>query len=63
MKRLCDAATAQGGENENGQLSYRAVDSALSQIMEEFDALEEHRSHLSHICSHIPATVQGKLVL
>jgi len=61
MKRLCDAATAHGGEKENGQLSYKAVDSTLSQIMEEFDAFEEHRSHLSHLCSHIPVTVQGKL--
>jgi len=65
MKRLCDAATAHGGENENGQLSYNAVDSALSQIMEEFHAFEEHKFHLSHLCSHIPRpdAVQGKLDL
>jgi len=63
MKRLCDAATAHGGRNEDEQLSYKAVDSTLSQIMEELDELEEHRSHLSHLCSHIPVTVQGKSVL
>ena len=51
MKRLCGAATARKG---SGQLSYKAVDSALSQIMEEFDAFEEHRSHLSHLCLNIP---------
>ena len=63
MKRLCDAATAHGGENENAQLSYKAVDRTLSQIMEEFHAFEEHRSRLSQLCFHIPVTVQGKLVL
>ena len=55
MKRLCEAATAHGG---SGQLSYKAVDSALSQIIEEFDAFEEHRFHLSYLCSNIP-DVQG----
>ena len=55
MKRLCEAATAQGG---SGQLSYKVVDSALSQIMEEFDAFEERRSYLSHFCLNIPG-VQG----
>jgi len=65
MRRLCEAATAHGGEKENGQLSYKAVDSTLSQIMEEFHAFEEHQLHLSHLCSHIPRpdAVQGKLVL
>jgi len=63
MKRLCDAVTAHGGEKENGQFSYKAVDSTLSQIMEELHAFEEHRFHLSHLCSHIPRpdAVQGKL--
>ena len=61
MKRLCDAATAHGGEKETGQLSYKAMDSVLSQIMEEFGAFEEHQSHLSHLCSYIPVAVQGKL--
>ena len=64
MKRLCEAATAHGDSEENGQLSYKAVNSALSQIMEEFKVFEEHRSHLSHLCSNIsPHVVQGKLVM
>ena len=64
MKRLCEAATAHGDSEESGQLSYKAVNSALSQIMEEFKAFEEHRSHLSHLCSNIrPDVVQGKLVI
>lgn len=61
MKRLCEAATTHGGSNESGQLSYTGVDSALSHIMEEFNVFEEHRSHLSHLCSNIPVAVQGKL--
>ena len=64
MKRLCEAATAHGDSEENGQLSYKAVNSALSQIMEEFKVFEEHRSYLSHLCSNIsPDVVQGKLVI
>ena len=65
MRRLCEAATAHGGEKESGQFSYKAVDSTLSQIMEEFHAFEEHQFHLSHLCTHIPRpdAVQGKLVL
>ena len=60
MKRLCEAATAHGG---SGQLSYKIIDSALSQIMEEFEVFEEHRSHLFHLCSSIPDVVQGKLAI
>ena len=63
MKRLCEAATAHGNSKESGQLSYHTVNSALSQIMEEFNGFEEHRSHLSHLCSNIPDVVQGKLVI
>ena len=55
MKRLCGAATA---HKSSGQLSYKAVDNALSQIMEELDAFEKHRFHLSHLCLNIPE-VQG----
>jgi len=61
MKRLCEAATTHGGSNESGQLSYNAIDSILSQTMEEFNAFEEHRSHLSYLCSNISAAVQGKV--
>ena len=61
MKRLCEAATV-SGDKESGQLSYEAVDSALSQIMEEYDVFEEHLSHLSHLCANISDIVQGKLV-
>jgi len=63
MKRLCDAATACGGKKENGQFSYRAVDSALSQMTEEFNAVKDYYAHLSHLCSHIPDSVEGKLIL
>ena len=63
MKRLCEAATAHGDSKESGQLSYHTVNSALSQIMEEFNGFEEHQSHLSHLCSNIPNVVQGKLVI
>ena len=63
MKRLCEAATAHGDSEESGQFSYKTIDSALSQIMEEFDAFEEHRSHLSHLCLNIPVAVQGKLII
>ena len=64
MKRLCEAATAHGDSKESGQLSYKAVNSALSQIMEEFKVFEEHRSHLSHLCSNIsPDVVQGKVIM
>ena len=64
MKRLCEAATAHVDSKESGQLSYKAVNSALSQIMEEFKVFEEHRSHLSHLCSNIsPDVVQGKLLI
>ena len=64
MKRLCEAATAHGNSEESGQLSYKAVNSALSQITEEFKVFEEHRSHLFHLCSNIsPDVVQGKLVI
>ena len=62
MKRLCEAATAHDSK-ESGQLSYKAVNSALSQIMEEFKVFKEHQSHLSHLCSNIPDIVQGKLVI
>ena len=61
MKRLCEAATV-SGDKESGQLSYKAVDGVLSQIMEEYDVFEEHVSHLSHLCADIPDIVQGKLV-
>ena len=60
MKRLCEAATT---HNESGQLSYTGIDSVLSQIMEEFNVFEDHRSHLSHLCSNIPVAVQGKLAI
>ena len=60
MKMLCEAATV-SGDKESGQLSYKAVDSVLSQIMQEYDVFEEHVSHLSHLCANIPI-VQGKLV-
>ena len=63
MKRLCEAATTHGGSNESGQLSYNAIDSILSQTMEEFNAFEEHRSHLSYLCSNISAAVQGKVFI
>ena len=49
MKRLCEVATAHGSDK---YLRIEAVDSAL----EELTAFEEHRSHLSHLCSNI----QGK---
>ena len=55
MKRLCEAATAHKG---SGQLSYKAVDSALSQTMEEFKAFKKYWSRLSHFCLNIP-DVQG----
>ena len=63
MKRLCEAATAHGDSKESGQFSYKAVNSALSRIMEEFNGFEEHQSHLSHLCSNIPNVVQGKLII
>ena len=63
MKRLCEAATAHGDSKESGQLSYKAVNSALSQIMDEFKVFEEHRSDLSHLCSNIPDVVQGKVIM
>ena len=64
MKRLYEAATAHGDSKESGQLSYKAFNSALSQIMEEFQVFEKYRSHLSHFCSNIsPDVVQGKLVM
>ena len=62
MKRLCEAATTHGDSKESGQLLYHTVNSALSQIMEEFNEFEEHQSHLSYLCSNIP-DVQGKLVI
>ena len=63
MKRLYEAATAHGDSEESGQLSFQAVNSALSQIMEEFKVFEERRSHLSHLCSNIPDVVQGKVII
>ena len=60
MKRLCEAATVNGDSKESGQLSYKAVESVLSQIMEEFGVFEEHLSHLSHLCTNIFVDVQGK---
>ena len=60
MKRLCEAATVNGDSKESGQLSYKAVESVLSQIMEEFGVFEEHLSHLSHLCANILVDVQGK---
>ena len=62
MKRLCEAATAHGDSKESGQFSYKAIDSALSQIMEEFNVFEEHQSRLSHLCLNIPVAVQGKFI-
>ena len=60
LRRLCEAATAHG---ENMELSYEAVDSAFSQIIEEFDAFEEYRFYLSHLCSKLNTPkVQGKLI-
>jgi len=59
IKRLCEAATACKGKKK---FSYRAVDSALSEITEEFSTFKKCQSHLSHLCSHISDTVQGKLV-
>ena len=64
MKRLCEAAnTAHGDSKESGQLSYKGVNSALSQIMEEVKVFEECRSQLSHLCLNIPDVVQGKLAM
>ena len=60
MKRLCEAATANGDSVVDRHLSYRKVDNTLAQTMEELQVLEEHRSHLSHLCSNIPDNVQGK---
>ena len=60
LRRLCEAATAHG---ENMELSYEAVDSAFSQIIEEFDAFEEYRFYLSHLCSKLNTPkVQGKFI-
>ena len=61
MKRLCEAATTDERSKESGRLSYKAIDSILSQTMEEFNAFEEHRSHLSCLCLNISAAVQGKV--
>lgn len=52
MKRLCEVATAHGSDKH---FRTEAVDSAL----EELTTFEEHRSHLSHLCSNIP-DMQGK---
>ena len=48
MKRLCEAATAHGDSKESGQFSNKAIDSSLSQIMEEFNVFEEPR------CASVP---------
>jgi len=62
VRRLCEAAIAYEGKKENGHLLYEAVDCVLSQIVEEFDAFKEHRSHLLHLSYSIPDVVQGKLI-
>jgi len=59
MKRLCAALTVQGDKKENGQLSFKTVESALHQRMQEFHAFDQHRSYLSHLCNHISGPVEG----
>lgn len=61
MKMLCKAATTHAGNKEYRHLSFKAVDDALSQVMDEFNVFEEHRLHLSHLCSKLSDTVQGKV--
>ena len=59
MKRLCAAVTVQGDKKESGQLSFRAVQSALHQRLQEFRAFDQHRSCLSHLCNHLSDAIQG----
>lgn len=47
MKRLCEVATSHGSDKH---FQTETVDSAL----EELAVFEEHRFHLSHLCSNIP---------
>ena len=46
MKRLCAAVIVQGDKKESGQLSFRAVQSALHQRLQEFRVFDQHRSCL-----------------
>ena len=62
MKRLCEAGTVQGDKEENGQLSFKAVQCVLDHRLQEFHAFEQHRSYLSHLCNHLVDTIQGNFV-
>jgi len=59
MNRLCAAVTVRQEEDGNGQLSLNTVQSALHHGLQELRAFEQHRSNLSHLCQHLPDTVQG----
>ncbi len=59
MKQLCQAAFKDGDQAQTGQLSFKGIEAALWSRMDEFAKFEEHREHLSHLCDHIPPTVQG----
>jgi len=59
MKRLCAAVTVQGDKKGSKQLSFKAVQSALHQRLQEFRAFDEHCFYLSHLCSHLSGNVQG----
>ena len=59
MKRLCAAVTVQGDKKGSRQLSFKAVQSALHQRLQEFRAFDENYFYLSHLCSHLSGNVQG----
>lgn len=59
MKRLCTAVTVQGDKKGSRQLSFKAVQSALHQRLQEFLAFDKHCFYLSHLCSHLSDSVQG----
>ena len=59
MKRLCAAVTVQGDKKESGQLSFKAIQSALHQRLQEFHAFDQHRSCLSHLCNHLSDAIRG----
>ena len=59
MKRLCAVMTVHADKKEKEKFSFKTVQSAFHQRLQEVKAFEERRSYLSHLCNHLSDTVQG----
>ena len=63
MRRLCEAATVHSDHKDQEQLSFKVVQDALNQRLEEFDEFEKYRGYLSRLCDRLPDCIRGNVHL